>query len=402
MDASVRREFNRVFSPNLYARYRDTLEKMVGPVEFRLAESPLFLSHDLRDRIQTASDAIIEQLSNPATTAKLSRAVPDPWRVPGLDELPHIATVDFAIVDVGDGELAPRLIELQGFSSLNAFEVFQCDAWNEVLGSHGLGDDWSCWFSGLDRTGFIELLRRTVVGDADPSTVVLVDVDPDQQKTRCDFEATRRLLGVDTVAIDALIREGNRLFRVAPDGRHLPVERIYNRAIPDELARKQTRLAFSWTEELELTWIPHPNWYWIWSKYAVMFLDHPTVPTSLSVATLEEIPEDLTEGWVLKPLFSFAGSGVVIDPTPADIEAIADEERALWCLQQKVAYAPALEAADGGGVKAEIRMMYLRPDGEDRLIPAENLVRLSRGKMLGVDFNKDFTWVGSSIGLYRD
>ena len=67
--------------------------------------------------------------------------------------------------------------------------------------------------------------------------------------------------------------------------------------------------------------------------------------------------------------------------------------------QEKIEYAPALEAADGGGVKVEIRMMFLRPDAETKPKLAQNLVRLSRGKMLGVDFNKDFTWVGSSVAF---
>lgn len=402
MDPVARREFNRAFSEELYERYRRTLESMVGePIGFRLAETPFFLSDDLRSQLETASNEIVDQLSKPEMTAKLSEVVPPAWRVPNLDSLPRMATVDFAIVRDEDGRLVPRLIELQGFPSLNAFEVLQRDAWAEILAGIGMGGDWSCWFSGLDRASFLDLLRRTMLAGHDPEDVVVVDIDPENQKTRCDFAAIRKLLGVDTVAIDRLEREGRKLLRRMGDGTLRQVRRIHNRAIPDELIQKQTALPFDYTDDLDVEWVPHPNWYWIWSKYAVIFLDHPTIPTSIDLSLLDRIPDDLTEGWVLKPLFSFAGGGVKIDPTRDDIDAIPDEERSLWCLQQKVAYAPALEAVDGGGVKAEVRMMYLRPDDENELILAENLVRLSRGKMLGVDFNRDFTWVGSSVGLHR-
>lgn len=402
MDPALRKEFNRLFTPKLYQEYRETLEKMVGePVEFRLAETPVFLGNDLRERLITTGKELISQLSTAEMTDRLSRIVPHIWRVPNLDAVPHTVTVDFAIVRDEEGRLVPKLIELQGFPSLNAFEVFQRDAWNEILIRYGMEGPWSCWFSGLDRDGFIDLLRRSLVGDHDPADVVLVDIDPEMQKTKCDFAATQKLLGVETVGINRLVREGHRLFRRTSDGSMRQVLRIHNRAIPDELIRKHAALPFEFSEEMEVEWAPHPNWYWIWSKYAVMFLDHPSIPRSVDLELLETIPEDLTQNWVLKPLFSFAGGGVVIDPSEADVEAVPAADRSLWCLQKKVEYAPALEAADGGGVKAEIRLMYLRAEGSSELVLAENLVRLSRGKMLGVDYNRDFTWVGSSVGIYR-
>lgn len=402
MDPRLRQEFNGLFSDELYGEYRRTLEGMIGePIGFRLAETPLFLDDDLRQHLERTSDELIAQLSTPEMTARLSNVVPPDWRVPNLDFLPHIATVDFAIVRDKAGHLIPKLIELQGFPSLNAFEVFQRDAWSQVLDKHGMKGPWSCWFSGLDRESFIDLLGRTLLGGCDPRDVVLVDVDPETQKTKCDFAATRKLLGIETVGIESLVREGRRLFRRVADGTLREVRRIHNRAIPDELIRKQSVLPFAYTDDLDVDWVPHPNWYWIWSKYAVMFLDHPSIPESVDLSRIDRVPEDFATGWVLKPLFSFAGGGVVVDPTPADVETIPENERSLWCLQRKVDYAPALEAIDGGGVKAEVRMMYLRPDDESELILAENLVRLSRGKMLGVDYNRDYTWVGSSIGLYQ-
>ncbi|HEX8154897.1 MAG TPA: hypothetical protein VF698_17320, partial [Thermoanaerobaculia bacterium] len=205
---------------------------------------------------------------------------------------------------------------------------------------------------------------------------------------------TKLLFGVDAVDPTALTKRGRQLFRG-----NTRVKRIYNRVVFDELIRKQTALPFDYHDELDVEWAPHPNWYWVWSKYSLPFLDHPSVPKATFLSDLGEVPEDLTSRYVLKPLFSFAGGGVNVEPTAADIAAVPEDERDGWCVQEKIEYEPALEAADGGGVKIEIRMMFLRPDDEARPILAQNLIRLSRGKMLGVDFNKQFTWVGSSVGL---
>jgi hypothetical protein len=221
----------------------------------------------------------------------------------------------------------------------------------------------------------------------------LLDIDPPKQKTYPDFAATKLLFGVDAVDPRELGRRGNQLWRGGTR-----VRRIYNRIVFDELIAKKIELPFDYRDALDVEWAPHPNWYWVWSKYSLPFLDHPSVPRATFVSDLDRIPDDLSR-YVLKPLFSFAGGGVNVEPSRADVEAIPESERHAWCLQEKIEYAPALLAADGGGVKVEIRMMFLRPDGEAKPVLAQNLVRLSRGKMLGVDFNKEFTWVGSSVAF---
>src|SRR5690606_27618491 len=114
------------------------------------------------------------------------------------------------------------------------------------------------------------------------------------------------------------------------------------------------------------------------------------VPRARYLSELDAAPEDLS-GFVLKPLFSFAGSGVKVDVTAADIAAVPLAERDRWILQEKIAYEPALVMPDGNGVKAEVRMMFLRAPDEPEPTLALNLVRLSRGKMLGVDQNRDLT-----------
>jgi hypothetical protein len=396
MDARFRRLFNEQFTPALYDRYRAELEQRLEcAFEFRLAESPLFLSDDFKQRAVDAANAIIEQLSDRALIERMKEAIPGRWNTPGMDALPNLAQVDFAVVRAADGTLVPKLIELQGFPSLTSLQILQRDAWKDTLARmDGLDAAWSCWYSGYDRESFIDLARRTIVGMHDPAEVILMDIDPPRQKTYPDFAATKLLVDVDAVDPTTLVKRGRSLFR--SDG--TPVRRIYNRVVFDELIAKKIELPFDYREELDVEWAPHPNWYWVWSKYSLPFLNHESVPRATFVSDLERVPDDLSR-YVLKPLFSFAGGGVNVDPTRADVDAIPASERHAWCLQEKIEYEPALEVADGGGVKIEIRMMFLRPDDEPKPILAQNLVRLSRGKMLGVDFNKQFTWVGSSVAL---
>lgn len=395
MDRRFRELFNAQFTPELYDWYsRELSRRLDCTFEFRLAESPVFLPEDFKERAVDAATAIVRQLSDPTLIERMKAAIPDRWNTPGMDRLPNFAQVDFAVVREGD-VLVPKLIELQGFPSLTSLQVIQRDAWKDALAKmDGLDAAWSCWFSGYDREAFVDLARRTIVGLHDPAEVILMDIDPPRQKTYPDFAATKLLFGVDALDPRALVRRGRELYR--NDGTR--VRRIYNRVVFDELIAKGIELPFDYREELDVEWAPHPNWYWVWSKYSLPFLRHEAVPRATFLSDLRETPEDLSR-YVLKPLFSFAGGGVNVDPTRADVEHVPVDERHAWCLQEKIEYEPALPSVDGGGVKIEIRMMFLRPDDEAEPILAQNLVRLSRGKMLGVDFNKQFTWVGSSIGL---
>ena len=397
MDPRYRALFNAQIDDARYDAYQRKLSGRLGcTFEFRLAETPLFLPDDFRAAIADSARAIVDQLSDPARLARMKAAIPPRWDTPGMDALPNLTQVDFAVVRE-NGTFVPKLIELQGFPSLTALQCVQCDVWSEMLATMpGLDRDWSCWFSGLDRNAFLDLARRTIAGNHDPREVVLMDLDPPRQKTYPDFAATKLLFDVDSVDPASLRKRGRQLFR--DDG--TPVRRIYNRVVFDELLKKGTALPFDYRDDLDVEWSPHPNWYWTWSKYSLPFLDHPSVPKATFVSDLDRVPDDFTTRYVLKPLFSFAGGGVNVEPVAADLDAIPDAERGNWCIQEKIEYAPALETPDGGGVKAEIRMMFLRPDDEPRPILVQNLVRFSRGKMLGVDFNKQFTWVGSSVALF--
>ncbi|MEA2164872.1 MAG: hypothetical protein QOK37_2999 [Thermoanaerobaculia bacterium] len=395
MDPRFRQTFNAQITNERYEWYQRELERRLDcTFEFRLAESPVFLPDDFKGKIIDAAQAIVGQLSDSSRLAEMKRAIPSRWDTPGMDSLPTFTQVDFAVVRE-NGVLVPKLIELQGFPSLTCLQVTQRDVWRDTMRPmDGLDREWSCWFSGLDRESFIGLAKRTITNGHDPAEVILMDIDPPRQKTYPDFAATKLITGVDAVDPRTLTKRGKQLFRG-----NKRVRRIYNRVVFDELINKNIELPFDYREELDVEWAPHPNWYWAWSKYSLPFLDHPSVPRATFVSDLQRVPDDFATRYVLKPLFSFAGGGVNVEPTAADLAAIPANDRHAWCVQEKIEYEPALLAADGGGVKIEIRMMFLRPDDEAKPILAQNLVRLSRGKMLGVDFNKQFTWVGSSIAL---
>ncbi len=404
MDPVARRLYNAAYRPELQAAVeREMSIRLSTPtIEFRLAETPVFLTAEVRDRCERAATEILEQMQAPAVIARCAERIPAALRVPATDRLPQMLAIDFALVEQG-GEIVPRLIECQGFPSLYAMTVVQSDIWAEMLQSiPGLRRRWSAYWDGLDRPSYLDLLRRAVVGDCDPEEVVLVDIDPETQKTRPDFMATLDLIGVRAVCLSDLRRDGARLLapRDRGKGGRAPVRRIYNRVVFDELQASEVKPPFDYREELDVTWVPHPNWYWIWSKATIPLLDHPAVPEAHLLSDLEEWPADLSR-FVLKPLYSFAGRGVKIDLEPATLDAIPESARRDWLLMEKVEYAPALLTPQGQGVKVELRVLFLRPDGARTLVPATNLCRLSRGKMHGVDYNKDFDWVGSTVALWE-
>jgi hypothetical protein len=402
MNPELRRLYNAAYKPELYKNYVDRLEAWLDvKIPFRIAETPFFIPKALREKLATSAREIVEQISSPAVIEAMKTAIPPALDVPRLDSLSNCLQIDFAIVRGEDGELTGKVVELQGFPSLYALMIMQVEAMAEELKAiPGLEGPWSLFYSGHDRKSFFAKFKAALLAGNDPEEVVLLDLEPPMQKTFADFVATYQLTGVEAIGPEQIEREGNRLFR-RKGGRRIPIKRIYNRIVFDELTNKRVELPFDYTDDLDVTWFPHPNWYWIWSKYTLPHVSHPSVPKATYLSDLKEWPSDLS-GYVLKPLFSFAGSGVKIDPTHEDLDAIPENERGGWILQEKIVYEPALHMPDGNGVKAEVRMMFLRGPEDEKPELVLNLVRLSRGKMLGVDQNKGLDWVGGSIGIWPE
>jgi len=289
----------------------------------------------------------------------------------------------------------PRLIELQAFPSLFGFQLLLLGCMRKAFPA--IPRNWTSSFGGIKDEQYIALLRQTIIADSDPENVILLEIEPEKQKTRIDFAATETLLGVCSVCVTKIKKRGRELF-YARDGTATRIERIYNRVIFDELLRREDLdLSFCFQDELDITWVGHPNWYFRISKHSLPFLK--TKHTSSAFFADEFPPQEKIDNYVLKPLYSFAGVGVDMEPTREKLAGLANPHE--WILQKKVDYAAFVPTVDGPKSKAEIRMMFVWPEEDRDPILVNNLVRMSQGKMMGVDFNKDKTWVGSSIALHE-
>ncbi len=389
----LRTYFNKNFSEQKYQLFLKRLDAVCGMhIEFRVSETPVFIPRALMHTMVAAGEEIILQLvHNPDYYAQATRTIPPQFNVPNETSHPLFVAVDFGIVQQADGKLAPRLIELQGFPTLFAFQPIQSILFKEIF---GLPRECCFLLGDLDLEQYLLIFRRAVLGSHDPEHVVLMELDPEKQKTRPDFLLTERFCGVKTVNIRDVVKNGRQLF-YRRDGELTPIRRIYNRAIADELLRTGAQLPFSFRDELDVEWAGHPNWFFRLSKFSLPFIRHALVPRTFFLHEMTTPPDDL-ENWVLKPLFSFAGSGVIIGPTRAQLDAVPDAQRQNYVLQERVEYGSFVDTPYGG-TKAEVRIMFI---WIDELTPVTNLVRMGRGKMMGVDHNKNMAWVGSSAGFY--
>jgi hypothetical protein len=394
MIPTLRKAYNDGYTAERYGEYARRLsERAEQTIPFRLAETPVFLPPELRDEMVGASLEIFRQLSTPQALHRSLAAVPARFNVPGSDDLPVFAVTDFAVIRDASGRLAPRLIELQAFPTLYAFQVAQCEEISRICpGGESL--DW--YLSGLDAESYRRAVGDAILSGLPPANVILLDLDPPRQKTAVDFAFTEQFWGVRALDPSQIEKRGRELY-YDNDGKRTRIHRIYNRLIFDELEASGAKLPFDLTSRIDVSWAGHPNWYFRWSKHCLPGLRHPTVPEAHFLSELPEPPADL-ENWVLKPLFSFAGSGVKVDVTPADLAAVPEDQRAQTLLMRKIEYASAIPTVDGHASKVEVRVMFVWRNEEP--FPVITLARLSQGRMMGVNYNRDKTWVGSSANLW--
>jgi hypothetical protein len=394
MDPRLRLKFNADFTQEKYAELlRCVNEAERWPADFRLSETPIFMTREFTAEVAQAAQKIADLTRTPEFARHAASAIPPGLAVPNESAHPNFLVIDFGICREGN-RLVPRLIELQAFPSLYAFQLLELHCLRKAYPA--IPRDWTSSFGGIKDDDYLKLLKRTILGEAEPENVILLEIEPEKQKTRIDFACTETLLGVRPVCVTRLIKRERQLFYVR-NGREVPIRRIYNRVIFDELLRRpELNLPFSFQEELDATWVGHPNWYFRISKHSLPFLR--TEHTSPAFFADEFSPNESLGDYVLKPLYSFAGLGVDMEPTREKVGAL--EKPHEWILQKKVTYAEFVPTIDGLKSKAEIRMMFLWPDGDNSPTLVNNLVRMSQGKMMGVDFNREKTWVGSSIALH--
>jgi hypothetical protein len=374
---SHRQWFNRNWSEAKYRRFLGLLEQRCGePTPFRHSETPVFLPGALVDKMARYGSEMVEQLLADPEYERASRdAIPARFCVPNEAAEPLFVQADFGLDAAGE----PRLVEIQGFPSLYSYQPVMAECYREA---YGIDADLAMLPGGMSLPEYHRLLGEAIVGGHDPENVILLEIDPAHQKTRHDFVMTEKLFGVRAVDISTLRKQKDRLY-YNRGGTLIPVHRIYNRTIVDELVRKRIPMAFDFRDDLDVEWAGHPNWFFRLSKFSLPYLKHPAVPRTQWVAPVER-----PERWVLKPLYSFAGAGVVVGPTAEQIAAAGRD----YILQERVDFQPVI-ATPFGATKIEVRIMYI-----GRQV-VNTIVRMGRGAQMGVDFNKGFNWVGASAAF---
>jgi hypothetical protein len=394
MIPELRQRFNANFTPKKYQDFLQALSaRCRTEIHFRVCETPAFFPESLINTMARYGDELMQQLlGNPDYRRESNKSIPARWNVPNEDPTPLFVSVDFGLVRDESGKIHPKLVELQAFPTLYGYQAVLGQQYKE---SFGLPSRLKIFCGDLDLDSYRKLLRDVTVGEHHPDNVVLLEIDPEDQKTLPDFRVTEDWLKISTVNVRDVVKRGNELY-YSKAGKSVPIERIYNRTIVDELERKQIQLPFDYRDQLAVEWAGHPNWYFRISKFSIPFLKHPCVPKTWFLDQMDTIPKD-RENYLLKPLYSFAGAGIVFAPTDEQLAAIPAGDRHNYILQEKMTFAPVIDTPHGG-TQAEVRIMYIWPPGQ-RMQPVMALVRMGRGKMMGVDHNRNLEWVGGSAAL---
>lgn len=395
MHASQRQLFNQNFSPERYSKLKELIAAAhQREAAFRISETPIFLSPELRAQLLEACEEISETLLDPDFKQKSQAAILPGQEVPGEDDHTTFLQLDFGICDDGNGGLVPQLIEIQGFPTLYFFQELLARCFKTA---YEIPDHYTSFFGGLDTDGYFEKLRQVIVGDSRPENVVLLEIDPHNQATAIDFYATEAAIKTPIKCISDIKKSGKDLYYINEQGKKIGVEKIYNRIIFDELERRPEFVKeYSLNDEINAEFIGHPHWFSRISKHTMPLIKSKYNPYCSFLSDLKTIPDDL-QNYVLKPLFSFSGSGVIINVTKEDIEKVTKPEH--FILQKKVKYQPVIQTVNVPA-KCEIRMLMVWEKGASRPVVVNNLVRLSKGEMVGVKYNRDKDWVGASVALH--
>lgn len=396
MISEHRKQFNQEFKQETYQKFLKSIHDTYNHTPpFRISETPVFIPNLLKDRLIEACEEINSVICQPNFREITRDAIKHPsLHVPKEDYHTRFLQMDFGVCLDENGDYTPQLIEIQGFPSLYFFQDLLARNFREHF---QIPDRFTSHMSGMTSKEYFDLLREIIVGDCDPKQVVLLEVEPEKQTTYIDFLGAEEKLGIKVLCISKMKKRGKQLFYLGEDGQEIHIKRIFNRVIFDELdQRDDLEREFYFKDDVDVEWVGHPNWFFRISKYTLPLLKSKYVPESLYLEGLDPLPADL-ENYVLKPLYSFAGSGVKLHVTQEELDAINDKEN--YILQRKVKYEPCIETPSGP-TKCEIRLLMLWNKGETRARIVNNLVRMSKGEMIGVKYNKDKDWIGASVGFF--
>ena len=404
MIASIRQKFNAAFTEQAHQNYLAALNTAFpGALDFTVAETPIFIDKDFTEKMLATGDYVNQVIQSGQFNSITEPSLKNIPVFPNETALPKCIVMDFAIAINEQNELVPALIELQGFPSLFAYEILQDEC---IHKTYTTPEGYSPYLNGYNKEKYLAHLETILKGDTfnDPlknsnKHTVLLEILPHQQKTRIDFYCTEKYLNIPTVCITELFIEEHHLYYERA-GNKIKIDRIYNRIILDELKNQTKEIQEKGAllqNNLEVEWVTHPHHFFRISKFLLPFLNHPYIPKTQFVNQLTETPTAL-DTYILKPLFSFAGQGVIIDISADDISNI--KEPSSWILQEKVEYANCIETPTGPA-KAELRLYYFWDEDKKEYIATMNLARLSKGKMIGVNYNKNATWVGGSLAYFE-
>ena len=395
MIPKFRKLFNDSFTLKKYQEFQDSIASDFNYLPtFRMAETPFFISNELKAQLIEGCNDVIDLIKQDNFKQLTERSLELNRKVPNEDEHTTFLAIDFGICEE-DGQVVPKLIEVQGFPSLFNYQFVLFEKFKK---QYPFLSELTPFINNTTAEEYLATIEDAICNKHPKENVILLEIEPEKQNTKIDFYYCRRHFGIPIVCVTDLIKKGKQLYYKNEQGIEILVKRIYNRVIFDELdLRKDLKLDFSFSDELDVEWAGHPNWFFRISKFILPFLKGKYFIETILLSDLKQIPEDL-ENYVLKPLFSFSGSGVIFHVTKEDIENVKEKE--LYILQKKVNYIPIVQSPDGK-VKAEVRVLcvWKKEDASPTLLC--NLVRLSRGEMIGVKFNKDKDWVGGTLGLFE-
>ena len=395
MNTKYRQLFNDNFSEAKYTNFiEDITSDFDYKVTFRIAESPFFIPNELKEQLLDGCQQVIDFIKKDDFKSLTNRALELNRKVPNEDSHTTFLAVDFGICEE-DGEIVPKLIEVQGFPSLFNFQNHLSQKFEN---HYPFLSELTPFLNGLTQESYLALMEEVICNNHPKENVILLEVEPEKQNTKIDFYYCHRDIGIPVICVTDLYQKGKQLFYKNENNEEVLVKRIYNRVIFDELdLRTDLKLNFDFSNDYDVEWAGHPNWFFRISKFILPYLKGKYFIETTLLSDLNEIPNDL-ENYVLKPLFSFSGSGVIFHVKREDIEAV--KEKDLYILQKKVNYKPIIQSPDGK-VKAEVRLLAVWKKDAPSPTLVTNLVRLSRGEMIGVKFNKDKDWVGGTVGMFE-